>query len=117
MIYQIERTFNREGFAYLACNDRDAILTLEKPKKYHACSCQNVFDVLTFLLDNNFVRFGTKFYRQVVGNPLMGTNCAPLVAHLFIFCYDRDLMMSFSDDNQAVLLTLLTLHPAIWMIF
>ena len=50
----IERTFNREGFPYLACNDRNALFTLEKPKKYHAWSCQNVCDVLTFLLDNAF---------------------------------------------------------------
>ena len=31
----------------------------------------------------------------------MGTNCAPLVADLFLFCYERDFMMSFSDDKQA----------------
>ena len=56
--------------------------------------------VLTFLLDNIFIRFGTKLYRQVVGIP-MGTNCAPLVADLFLFCYERDFMMSLSDDKQA----------------
>ena len=47
-----------------------------------------------------FIRFGTKLYRQVVGIP-MGTNCAPLVADLFLFCYERDFMMSLSDDKQA----------------
>ena len=31
----------------------------------------------------------------------MGTNCAPLVADLFLFCYKRDFMMSFSDNKQA----------------
>ena len=31
----------------------------------------------------------------------MGTNCAPLVADLFLFCYERDFMTSLSDDNQA----------------
>ena len=61
---------------------------------------RNVCDVLTFLLDNIFIRFGTKLYRQVVGIP-MGTNCAPLVADLFLFCYERDFMMSLSDDKQA----------------
>ena len=55
---------------------------------------------LDFLLDNIFIRFGTKLYRQVVGIP-MGTNCAPLVADLFLFCYERDFMMSLSDDKQA----------------
>ena len=31
----------------------------------------------------------------------MGTNCAPLVADLFLFCYERDFMVSLSDDKQA----------------
>ena len=31
----------------------------------------------------------------------MGTNCAPLVADLFMFCYERDFMMSLSNDKQA----------------
>ena len=54
----------------------------------------------TFLLENIFIQFGKKLYRQVVGVP-MGTNGAPLVADLFQFRYERDFMMSFSDDNQA----------------
>ena len=32
---------------------------------------------------------------------LLGTNCAPLVADLFLFCHERDFMTSLSDENQA----------------
>ena len=94
-----ERTSQRKGHLCNDRNDRNACFTLEKPKKYHAWSCQNVCEVLTFLLDNIFIRFGTQRYRQVVGIP-MGTNCAPLVADLFLFCYERGFMMSLSDDKQ-----------------
>ena len=31
----------------------------------------------------------------------MGTNFDPLVTDLFLFCYERDFMMSVSDDKQA----------------
>ena len=31
----------------------------------------------------------------------MGTNCALLVAALFLFCCERDFMMPLSDDKQA----------------
>ena len=31
----------------------------------------------------------------------MGTNCAPLVADLFLFCYERVFMMSFSNEKQV----------------
>ena len=59
-----------------------------------------VCDALSFLLDNIYIRFGAKLYRQIVGIP-MGTNCAPLVADLFLFCYERDFMKDLSSDNQA----------------
>ena len=29
----------------------------------------------------------------------MGTNCAPLVAGLFLFCYERDIMKSLKNEN------------------
>ena len=31
----------------------------------------------------------------------MGTYCAPLVDVLFLFCYERDFMLSLSDNNQT----------------
>ena len=40
-----------------------------------------------------YIRFGSKLYRQSVGMQ-MGTN-RPLVADLFLFCYERDFMLSF----------------------
>ena len=51
-------------------------------------------------MDNIYIRFGTNLYRQIVGIP-MGTNCALLVADLFLFCYERDFMKDVSSDNQA----------------
>ena len=31
----------------------------------------------------------------------MGTNCAHLVADLFLYCYERDFMLSLSDNSQT----------------
>ena len=31
----------------------------------------------------------------------MGTNCAPLVADLFLFCYESDFTKNLSSDNQV----------------
>ena len=57
-------------------------------------------DSLHYLFDNIFIRFCLKLYRQIVGIP-MGTNFAPLVADLFLFRYERDFMLSLSDNNQT----------------
>ena len=96
----IERTFKREGSLYIACNDKNAFFTSDAVRNYNLWSCQKVCEALTFLLDNIFIRFGPKLYRQIVGIP-MGINCAPLVADLFLFCYERDFMLSLSEDDQS----------------
>ena len=80
-------------------NDKKAFFTSKGHYRgYHLWSCQNVCDALSFLLDNIYIRFGTKLYGQIVGIPI-GTNCAPLVADLFLFCYERDFMKNLCSDN------------------
>ena len=56
--------------------------------------------LLYYLLDNIFIRLGSKLYRKRVSN-LIGTNRAQLVADLFLFCYERDFMTSFSYVLEA----------------
>ena len=88
-------SFKREGSPYIACNERQAFFTPGDTKIYILWSCQNVYEALIYLLDNIYFRFG-----QIVGIP-MGTNYAPLVADLFLFCYERDFMTYLSDVKQA----------------
>ena len=95
----IENTFRREEALYLACNEEPAFFASEKHKKYDLWYCQKVTDALIYLLDNIYIRFGSKLYRQNVGIP-MGTNCAPLVADLFLFCYERDFMKSLTKEKR-----------------
>ena len=90
--------FQREDSLYIASNDRCAFVISDSVRNYDLWSCQIVCESLTFLLDNIYIRFGSKVYRQIVGIPI-STNCASLVADLCLFCYERDLMLSLSDDN------------------
>ena len=97
LIYLIEWTFKGEGLPYIACNERQALFTSGDIKRWF---CQNVCEALIYILDNIYIRFGTKLYGQHVGIP-MGTNYVPLVADLFLFCYESDFMTSLSDFKQA----------------
>ena len=54
-------------------------------------------EALTYLLVNIFIRFGTKLDRQIP----MGTNYAPLIADLFLFCYEIEFMGSLSYNEEA----------------
>ena len=56
----------------------------------------SLFFLITFILDLAL----TKLYRQIMGIP-MGTNCTPLVADLFLFCYERDFMLFLSGDKDS----------------
>ena len=96
----INRTFVRENTQYLACNEECAFFTSDVYNNHNLWSCQKVCDALVYLLNNIFIRFGTKLYRQTIGIP-MGTNCASLVVDLFLFCYERDFMKPLSRENQA----------------
>ena len=43
--------------------------------------------MINFLIDNIFVECGGEVFQQVIGIP-MGTNCAPLLADIFLYSYD-----------------------------
>ena len=57
-------------------------------------------ETLIFLLDNYYIRLGTKLLRQIEDIP-MGTSCTQLVADLCFFCYEGDFMMSLSEEKQS----------------
>ena len=48
---------------------------------------------IIFILD-----LGPSYTDKLLG---MSTNCAPLVADLFLYCYEKDFMDSHNHDNQA----------------
>ena len=48
--------------------------------------------MLEFLVDNIFVVFAEKVFQQIVGIP-MGTNCAPLLANIFLYSYEAELIV------------------------
>ena len=56
----IVRSFKREGSLYIACNDRHYFFTSGAVKYYNLWSCQKVREARAFLLDNIYIRIGSK---------------------------------------------------------
>ena len=52
------------------------------------------------MIDNIYVKFGETTYRQVVGIP-MGTNCAPLLADLFLYAYGSVFLTTLTKAKKA----------------
>ena len=51
----------------------------------------NICKMIEFLTDNIFVQFGECLFCQVIGIR-MGTNCALLVADLFLYSYENEFL-------------------------
>jgi hypothetical protein len=67
-----QKNFAWEKNIFLACNSNKAMWTSDE-----------VCKALFFLLDNIYVRFGYTLFEKIILIP-MGTNCAPMVADLFL---------------------------------
>ena len=55
--------------------------------------------MIEFLIDNIYVTFGGLHFRQVIGIP-MGTNCAPLLADLFLYSYETEFLDKLTSNSN-----------------
>ena len=55
--------------------------------------------MLEFLVDNIFVVFAGKVFQQIVGIP-MDTNCAPLLADIFLYSYEAEFIQSLLSAGK-----------------
>lgn len=71
----------------VSCCGNTVCLTLEQ-----------LLDHFNFLIDNIFIRVGPSVFQQTVGIP-MGTDCAPLIADLFLFSFEFEFMKTLIRAN------------------
>jgi hypothetical protein len=62
----------------------------------------DIFNMLEFLIDNIFIKFGGRVFQQTVGIP-MCTNCAPLLADLFLYSYEAYFIQGLLKTNEMKL--------------
>ena len=101
----IKQTFSKNDDQFLLVNERRAFFSLDKDKdNYLSFCCKEFCDLFEFLINNIYVKLGDEIFRQILGIP-MGTNCAPLLANLYLFSYEYDfvvkkLLNSRSKDQK-----------------
>ena len=62
----------------------------------------DICKMIEFLVDNIYIRFGRQLFRQMIGIP-MGTNCAPLLADLFLYSYESDISYKLVKEGKRKL--------------
>jgi hypothetical protein len=71
-------------------------------KGYTSWSIDSFCNNVCYLIDNIYIQFGGTVFQQTIGIP-MGTNCAPLLADLFLLTYEYDYLAQLTkkDIHQA----------------
>ena len=84
---------------------------LNGDNKYTA---NDICKMIEYLVDNIYVRFGGQLFWQMVGIP-MGTNCAQLLADLFLYSYENKFLDKLIKENKESLLESSIYHTVILM--
>ena len=84
---------------------------LNGDNKYTA---NDICKMIEFFMDNIHVRFGGQLFRLMVGIS-MGTNCAPLLADLFLYSYENEFLNKLIKEGKRSLLESSIYHTVILM--
>ena len=60
--------------------------------------------MIDFPIDNMYIKISNHLFRQCIGIP-MGTNCAPLLANLFLYSYEVEFLKSMKKSNKKLVKT------------
>ena len=74
---------------FVTCSDKSKKGYFSKTKSRNniSFSAEDFIKHLRIIVDNSYINFRDKIYKQVVGIP-MGTNCAPFLANIFLHMYE-----------------------------
>ena len=97
--------FNKNGkrkYSYLVISHSKTYFVKHHSDSTHKYSEVEIKNMLEFLIDNIFVVFGDQVFQQSVGIP-MGTNCAPLLADLFLYSYEAEFIQKLLREKKKSL--------------
>ena len=86
-------------YKYLVLGHEETYFLKEHSDSKNKYSEDDIIKMLEFLVDNIFVVFAGKVFQQTVGIP-MGTNCAPLLADIFLYSYEADFIQSLLSTGK-----------------
>jgi hypothetical protein len=66
----------------------------------HSLDVDGIVDIVSFLVSNTFLVNGAMLRRQKLGIP-MGTNCAPILANLYLYVYESNFIDKLSKISVA----------------
>ena len=94
----IQEAYKVRDNTYLVVHSNGRVVWSDVPSTKQSLTEDKLISYVDYLIDNIYVSVGNKVYRQCVGIP-MGTDCAPLLANLFLFSYEYRYMRGLIKSN------------------
>ena len=97
----LKRCFEEKDVAFINVSNSFNASWSSKQKGKWSLTLDAIIEMFKFLMDNIFVKFRGRIYRQVIGVP-MGCDCAPQVADLFLYWYEHSYISRETDNGNPV---------------
>ena len=97
----IRNAFSTRDASHMALGKDYAYWTSRHVANTRNLTVNQLVEMFNFLIDNIYIQIGSAVYQQTIGIP-MGTDCAPLVADLFLFSYEFEFMKSLIRTDLSV---------------
>ena len=97
-----KKVYKREGRQFINIGFYKAYFSSSELTNGCSFRVEDMMEILEFILDNIFVKFGDKIFKQVIGIPI-GLDSGQDIANLLLFSYESDYVekVSKTDMNLA----------------
>ena len=84
---------------YRSTSDKAGFFSNKKYDSYTCWTWTELCQAFTFFKENIYVQFDGMVYQQKGGIP-KDINCAPIIADLFLYCYESDFMSNLQKYKR-----------------
>ena len=96
-----QKVYKRENKQFINVNSQGAYFSSVKRKNYSSFQISDLMEILEFLLNNIYVKYGNKIYKQVIGIPI-GLDSGQDIANLLLFSYESEYVENISKQNLVL---------------
>ena len=89
----------KKRYEYIVVGYKSTYFVKNHSESKHKYTKDDIVRMIEFLIDNIFVESGGVIFQQVIGIP-MGTNCAPLLADLFLYSYEAEFIQTLIKSGK-----------------
>ena len=95
----VKRGSKAANFISISDKSRTAYYSKSKSKSNISISCEELIKLINIVIDNSYIYYHNVVYRQVIGIP-MGTNCAPILANIFLHVYEYEYLSNLVSNGD-----------------